>query len=112
MSAYQCPGFDWCENGFDEYPCRGEHFTQVSLSASMSAFQKSRVCPGVPVIVGVSFTPTEDVVPLISVTVGDDRQADMSLFEAREALAGLTRAIAIAEPLWKARPDVMDTYRD
>lgn len=115
MSNYQCPEFHWCDNGSVEYPCRmGEHFWQKCFQASMSAFKKHRLnlSDSTGVIVGVSFTPTDDVVPLISITVGDDAQADMSLVEAEIALAALQRAISIARPFWDARPDVVAVYAD
>ncbi|ORM38170.1 hypothetical protein [Williamsia sp. 1135] len=112
MSEYQCPEFDWCENGDHEYPCRGEHFAQLSFQATMSAFKKHRLIPGTGVIVGTSFTPTDDVVPLISITVGDSTQADMSLVEAEIALEGLKRAISIARPFWAARQDVTAVYAE
>lgn len=109
---YQCPEFDWCENGDHDYPCRGDHFAQVCFTGTMSVFKKGRVIPGVGVIVGTSFTPTDDVVPLISITIGDSTQVDMSLPEAKVAVTALNRAIEIATPFWDARPDVLAVYAE
>ena len=112
MSDEQCATFGWCQNGVEGHPCRGEHFAQTSFRATMDAFRKSRSRTGVGVIVGTSFTPTEDVVPLISISIGDSTQADLSLYEAKVAFDSLRQAIEVAEPFWSARPDVCAVYED
>ena len=108
MSDYQCPTFEWCINGSEQYPCcHGEHFWHASFLASMSAFKKGRSqTETTNVIVGCSYMPTHDVVPMVSITVGDNAQADMSLPEATVALEALHKAIEVARPFWDARPDV------
>lgn len=106
-----CAEFDWCGGGFG---CRGEHFWHGYLDATMPTMYAPRARRTgqdvTKVTVAMSFTPTEEMVPAISITTEQGGDIEMSIYEARVVVEHLTHAIDLAAPFWAARPDVMNDY--